>query len=238
MSLLLYFILTRRPAPLLGSSQVMYPLSKHFDSIGIAKQDYGQCKYFNHTPSPRPTSHQTNCDIFRNLKPSLAQKQQNAQLKKIKTAKEVAEGTREGKGDFSLKIKGFAKSLPKTIEGGRIVSEVGWRDNLRRRKEAERNSASHQSSQRSKANTTHTITSNRGTPSRNSFNTNLTEASQTEGEGTNTLKVVLNMLACLENKGNAGFSCDAPEGSDEGGRGGFRLERCGIRGGQRIHSGS
>ena len=28
----------------------------------------------------------------------------------------------------SSQIKGFAKSLPKTIEGGKIVSEAGWRE--------------------------------------------------------------------------------------------------------------
>lgn len=193
-----------------SEEEVMYPLSKHFDSVGIAKQDYGNAQYFNHTPSPRPTSHLTNIDIFRNLKPSLALKQQNAQLKKIKTAKEVAEGTREGKGSFCLKIKGFAKSLPKTIEGGRIVGEVGWRDNLRKRKEAERNNQQSNITSASNATSkTTTSTPRTSVPQRNFISTNNTHETlpKNSKESEGTLKVVLNMLACLE-KGNGGISCE------------------------------
>ena len=60
---------------------------------------------------------------------------------KIKQAKDVAEGVvADGiavEQQFQLKIKGFAKSLPKTIEGGKIVSEAGWRENLKKKKKKE-----------------------------------------------------------------------------------------------------
>jgi len=103
---------------------------------------YGNATFFSHTPQRQPDSRTMNQTIFRGLtRENLAQS--NAQLKKIKDAKDHSNSAGDGKAssgdnDVVLKIKGIAKSVDKIIEGGRLVNDKDWaatRRELRARKD-------------------------------------------------------------------------------------------------------
>jgi len=123
-----------------SDDEILFPLSRHFQDV--TKDGYGEAVFFKHIPEPRVTSRDMNMDVFRAIKKSQAAKQQNAQLHKIAIAKAEADkggekekGAMEGETkQYELKIKGFAKSLPKVIEGGTIVSTPGWREKIAKRK--------------------------------------------------------------------------------------------------------
>ena len=67
-----------------SEDEVLFPLARNFEEIGVNREDYGQAVYFNHVPEQRQSSRLANIDIFRGLKPVAALKQQNAQLKKVR----------------------------------------------------------------------------------------------------------------------------------------------------------
>lgn len=199
-----------------SDEEILYPLSRHFQDV--AKEGYGEAVFFKHVPEPRISSKDMNMDVFRGIKKSQASKQENAQLRKIKVAKEAAEkggekeeGAKEEESkQYELKIKGFAKSLPKVIEGGTIVSTPGWREALAKRKAEKPSSQS-----RSKSTPRIGYRSNKDSflsdkKMSNSFDTGVTSVTterthesrssryykkRTAG---NTLNAVLDMLNCID----------------------------------------
>ena len=93
-----------------SDDEILYPLSRHFEEV--AKDGYGEAVFFKHVPQPRVSSRDMNMDIFRGIKKSHASKQQNAQLRKIKVAKEAAEkggekelGAKEGDVDETKQVR-------------------------------------------------------------------------------------------------------------------------------------
>jgi hypothetical protein len=72
-----------------SDEEILFPLSRHFENLD--KDGYGEAVFFEHVPKPRISSRDMNMDVFRGIKKSQAAKQQNAQLRKIEVAKEVAD---------------------------------------------------------------------------------------------------------------------------------------------------